>query len=386
MPSKDITFTRKQLYDEIWATPATKVAQKYGIPYAQFRKKLMAANIPAPPSGYWTKINFGKPVEKIALSGDPNEVISLSFENEDYGTDETGLLKIASQIRLPGKNKRLNPAIIAHRELVLDWKKEKEKIYLSSRARNRPQPPYLALGISEKTISLACRIIDALISAAEPLGWQLTQDLAFVIGGETVRIHFSESQAQSPHALTKQEQIQLQDYEKRIKNNSYAAKPQIPKYDYTYTGVLRCTINNRKTIRPKKDVALEERLGELLLGLAAVAEQERQDRIARELAEQKRREEAAQREALRKRREEEFSKTDLLVKEANDYETAVKIRAYIAAYRTNHPDDANEEWIAWAAAKADWYDPTIHLEDPLLGKRKPGEDLNEMKSFGYRYW
>ena len=62
-------LTRKQLYDDIWEMSAAGTAKKYGIPYAQFLKQVKGANIPIPPSGYWTKLNFGKPVEKIKLGG-----------------------------------------------------------------------------------------------------------------------------------------------------------------------------------------------------------------------------------------------------------------------------------------------------------------------------
>ena len=53
-----IRLTRKQLYDEIWEISAAGTAKKYDIPYSQFLKQIKEANIPIPPSGYWTKISF----------------------------------------------------------------------------------------------------------------------------------------------------------------------------------------------------------------------------------------------------------------------------------------------------------------------------------------
>lgn len=59
MPSLTVELTRKELYEEIWTLSVAGVARKYGIPYAKCLTQIKAAQIPVPPSGYWTKINFG---------------------------------------------------------------------------------------------------------------------------------------------------------------------------------------------------------------------------------------------------------------------------------------------------------------------------------------
>lgn len=78
MQSPTVRLTRKQLYDEIWELSASGTAKKYGIPYAWFLKQVKDADIPIPPSGYWTKLSFGKTIEKTALSGSEEEVLSLT--------------------------------------------------------------------------------------------------------------------------------------------------------------------------------------------------------------------------------------------------------------------------------------------------------------------
>ena len=75
-----IRLTRTQLYDEIWEISAAGTAKKYDIPYSQFLKQIKEANIPIPPSGYWTKISFWKPVEKTALKKPFDKVVSLVKE------------------------------------------------------------------------------------------------------------------------------------------------------------------------------------------------------------------------------------------------------------------------------------------------------------------
>lgn len=78
MSSQALTMSRQQLYDEIWELSALGVAKKYDIPYSQFMQQVKLSGIPVPPSGYWTKISFGKLTEKIPLSGDPAEIFTIA--------------------------------------------------------------------------------------------------------------------------------------------------------------------------------------------------------------------------------------------------------------------------------------------------------------------
>lgn len=80
MPPTKIRLTRKKLYEEIWNISVAGVSKKYGIPYAKCLAKIKAAQIPVPPSGYWTKLNYGKSVEQTPLSGDGDAVVELIQE------------------------------------------------------------------------------------------------------------------------------------------------------------------------------------------------------------------------------------------------------------------------------------------------------------------
>jgi hypothetical protein len=90
-------------------------------------------------------------------------------------------------------------------------------------------------------------------------------------------------------------------------------------------------------------------------------------REEREEAERKREEERRRQEERRERYNQEVDRTNALVNQANDFEIAAKIRAMVAAAEANGA--ANEEWIVWAKAKADWFDPTVAAVDDYWGKR-----------------
>ena len=87
MPPSKIRLTRKELYEEIWNISVSGVSKKYGIPYARCLAKIRAAQIPIPPSGYWTKLNYGKSVEQTPLSGDSDAVVELIQETVNSTKD-----------------------------------------------------------------------------------------------------------------------------------------------------------------------------------------------------------------------------------------------------------------------------------------------------------
>lgn len=393
-------YDRETLYKEVWAAPVTEVAKKYKVSDIAIHKVCKSLEVPTPPLGYWAKLRAGKPVVKTPLPEstkgttkigmqtgyvpplEPNQN-TLEFLGEE---DRAAVMAVAAQILLPEENERMHSKIIAHRKVVTEWKKqEKRNANDKWRPRNAPPPPLLANTISDASIPRACRIIDALIKAMEPLGCKLTDNLEFVINGETVGFSFSESQDKIDHIPTKEENRRLLEYEEERRKYSYASKPQIRKYDYQYNGRLSLTVNHQKSFCDCKTYQLEDRLGDMMLELYAAAEVLRQQRLAREEAERKRKEEERRKEERRKRYNTEVDRTLALSNIAEDYDIACKIRRYISAYEATHPDEDISEWVAWANAKADWYDPTISREDELLGKRDhaKAKDAKTPKYSGY---
>lgn len=110
------------------------------------------------------------------------------------------------------------------------------------------------------------------------------------------------------------------------------------------------------------------------------SEEHRQARLAREEAERKRQEEQRRKEEFRKQYNAEVDRTQALINLAEDYETACKIRSYIAAVEAVRPPSAETaEWLAWAKAKADWYDPMVAAKDTYFGKREHEKSYDDKK-------
>jgi hypothetical protein len=67
MPKESIKFAIAELYDKIWSTPATKLAEEFGISGRGLGKMCARFDIPVPPRGYWAKLAVGKPLLKTPL-------------------------------------------------------------------------------------------------------------------------------------------------------------------------------------------------------------------------------------------------------------------------------------------------------------------------------
>lgn len=74
-------ITRKQLYNEIWEISVAGVAKKYNANYNGLLKLCKEADIPIPPSGYWAKLKFGKPVEQFLLP--ESSIVEVTLPDND---------------------------------------------------------------------------------------------------------------------------------------------------------------------------------------------------------------------------------------------------------------------------------------------------------------
>lgn len=399
-------YNRETLYREVWNMPVTEVAKRYKVSDVAIHKVCKSLNIPTPPPGYWAKLRAGKPVKKPPLppggeskkmgvqtgagnSNRSNETeIPLEFLPEE---ERQVVLNVAAQILLPQENDRMLPEIVAHRKKIAEWSKRKRQQEREfgagwNRGRNQEPAPLFAEGVSEEQQSRVFRLIDALAKAMTPLGWELTADLKFAIGQDSVTLMFSESTDKVLHTPTKEENLNLLQYEEERKKHSWASKPQIRKYDAVYNGRLGVSINGARTFRDCRSYVLEERLGDMMLAIYEEAERVKQARLDREEAERQRREQERKREEHRKLYNAEVDRTLALVNCAEDYETACRIRSYVSAMEKAHPEQDLSEWASWARAKADWYDPTIAKEDEFLGKREHEKNQKDKGPEHKGYW
>lgn len=429
-------LTRKQIYDEVWSISISGMAKKYGISYSLLWKQIKDANIPIPPAGYWTKKEYGKETVVAELKGNPDEVVELYkrmpllsksnadtkiqaeeksvintsqfiVENEikendvainnysgEYDAilpflsdDEKEQLFVAvSNVKITDEKERLHSKIIAHRKRIEGWEKEFKKQTPYQQKQSKNTAPYLKYDVADNSLPRVFRIIDSLIKAMKPLGVDLDDNLCFHYKTDYIKLNFSEATTEMPHELTKEERMSLLKYEDERKRYRWASKPQIRKYDHIHNGRISVGVGMKRRFRDGKFITLEEQLGDLMIAIFIAINDAKLAREEREEAERKCREEQRKREELRQRYNEEVELTLALENQAEDFAMACKIRALINEVESKADNDSEiAEWIVWAKAKADWYDPTVVAKDKFFGEREH-EKSKEQKKLEKRYY
>lgn len=381
---KNNVYRREVLYKEVWQFPVTEVAKKYAVSDVTIHKICKSLDIPTPPPGYWAKLRAGKEVTipplpksngRTEMSGLRNQKIYTQATEEQIAhlteEDRTAVMAVASQIVMVDEHDKMHPKVAA----------------CYKKAKTGGSTDVVDF-IAKESVPRAIKILDTLVKAAIPLGIEVDDKLQFSIGKDKVYLRFSETTKEVPHQLTKQEKMALLEYEDAKKQKRWAREPQIRKYDHVYTGTLSLGINDKRRFRDSRQGQIEDRLGEVLVAVFYCINEAKLAREEREEAERKREEERRRQEEIKKRYNEEVAKTKALLNQANDFEIATKIRAMAAAAEAN--GSASEEWLAWARAKADWYDPTVAATDEFFGKRKheESEDKKALREKGsyYSYW
>ena len=412
MINDSIIMNREQLYNEIWEISLTGVAKKYDLNYSKLSNICKDHNIPYPTSAYWTKKNIGmditsdiiplpesetkeirlylkgikidikekidnsKNLDEIKLEN-PEEVFFNNFKGLEF-LDENELKKVIRVIYEldPNKHKKSHKKIVEYKNKIEEKRKRENN---DSRYSNY----FSSIGelnyfdnISKFEKERIMKLLSCIYYSIEELGGKINDDLSMIIRNERVNIEIVELQDQVNHELTKDEARKLLEYEENIKRNKYAWKPNIRKYDYSYNGKLKIIFESRIVIRENDKFKLEDKFDEILINLYEKSERVR---ILREESEERDRiaaEEKRKKEELNNRKKDEALRVKELVNNAEDYRIACEIRNYIGAMISNNNlDEKTKKMIEWANRKADWFDPTMDVDDELLGKRKHGESL-----------
>lgn len=404
-------YEREVLYKEVWEQPVTKVAQKYGVSDVMIHKVCKSLDIPVPPRGYWAKKQAGQFVEITPLPESNRKTIingqkritesgpqSIPVADETLAfldPDERGqVIETAWNLRVINDGHKLHPILLKHKSAFAAWKKSNPRDEFAPRNRDtyRRIPegqPRLWDSVSEEILPRIYLILDTLFRAIESLGGSINDNLSLQIRGEQVYFDVIEGKTKTPHVLTKAEQKQWDKYEEEKRRYGYAYEPKFRKNDYIPTGKLTFFSRRDSYLRDTETTGLEERVGEILIDLYIESESVRIEREAKEAAQRKAEEEQRQKEMRRQLRDQEVDRLQSLENESEDYEKACRIRAYVAAVEAK-PElaETKQEWIAWAKAKADWFDPTVASNDPIFGVRNhsENEESKKPKKSNYRRW
>lgn len=438
--SDKIVFSRKELYEEIWDISLSKTALKYNIKSPELKQFCNDNDIPTPSSGYFTRRDWGYDVsgEKTPLSNKDNDEIIFvpkvkksitktvikankqeNNKDEEFAVKETEeavvkpvirnykyqdrlmslennfrdkVIEEAQRIEIR-TNKKFHKHISTYRNYIDEYnKKEREykrTYYYARPVYNNLEKPKFFDSVSKDSIPRIERILDALFYSLENVGLKINKDFTIFYGNyDSLNFNFEEKKTKVPHEITKTEAQQLLEYQDNLKQGKYAYKPKINKYDHLFNGNLVITFLGYK-ISDKKDTTLENQLDDIFISIIECLCSIRTNREKREEEERVRQQEVQRKRDLEKRKELELAKVKELKNEAENFDTAQKIRKYIEAVASmDNLSEEKLEWIKWATEKADWYDPTVSKNDELLGIKdhKKVDKESDSKSYNSNYW
>lgn len=386
---------RVKLYNEVWEEPVTAVAKRRGVSDVAIHKLCKRLEIPMPPPGYWAKARAGKsvgakpPLPKIS---DTHKLLGRKRVADPRDKEiQTALAKAPNRmysderVKDSCSNVKVKQNLTNPHPLV----QETAEYYKGIKGKGRDGIIYISSGLLDMAVSKdqlhrALRIWNALINTIEGIGftvanetiqhkWGTTESGTYVkIMDQRLKVNLTESTKRIEHIKTKQEE-----------QSKYA---YIPPWDYIPSGILTLHVDDysasRTNWRDGKRKSLEEQIGDFILALVRIAEENkiRQEIAAKEkqerLVEEKRREE------IRIARDRELKRFEALEKAADAWARSLKIERYIEAVSQMLKEENIEgksrvdieDWIAWAQQKADWLNPLKQWTDPILGSRKTKED------------
>ncbi len=366
-------YEREKLYEQVWNAPVIQVAKLYGVSNVAIKKICKSMNIPTPPNGYWAKLAHGKEVQKIDLpmqSNGRSKIVGCSRENtgDTYRNFNYGSLSFLTQDEQKAFKETVTLFTRGANQLLSGFSYDKD---IMNRVHKR-------CVTSDAQKDRAIEIIDYVVAGLIKLGGRFNDDSTLDIRGEDIAFHLMEQISDASHVFNEFEKTETIKCEKRQGKESIENPPKISKYDHVHNGKLVFIIysyGKRDTrIGDTSKRKLEDRVPEIIYKFLQLSEERHNTHLETLEMDLKKKEESRLAQLHNQERIKEKEKLELLLNEVNNFDIAMKIRAYTNYVQQRDLNNKNSEWIAWANDKADWYDPTIRKTDEILGIRGHGSD------------
>jgi len=346
------TITRQELYDLVWKESLTSISKRINIPYTHLRKICSEFNIPIPPNGHWSKLQFGKPIKIIELPQNyqgENE-IKLYPAKDDISNPEILTFQKKSavdiiredkplQLKVPKKLTDPDELVQTAQKQLLGYTYNAYNDHGMVRAEGA-----LNVRVNRHNIGRALRFLDALIKLIKERGHVIDTKYSRLIhiDGE----HF---------------EFKLMEKTKKSPTDDKWGSPI-----YESTGLLYFEIvgyTGRAWIDGK--ILIEEQLASILAKIESTICLRKENRRKNEEVQRKLEEQDHAIQGQHQLIEKEQSDFRDLYKQAKRWQRARLMRDYIKAVEVIAVEkggltDEVKKWIDWAKDKVDWYDPLVN--------------------------
>lgn len=194
-------MTRKQLYELVWATPLTKIAEQFLISVPELKEVCLSMKVPLPNPGYWTRIHLGQnvPVEQLdntySKTGDVEFLERRDDEQIINGTPsefQILLNKIetehATELIVPDQLKKPD-------ELILNARNSLQVKNSNFRGLNMTNRGELDIQVTKDNLTRALLIMDTLIKLFRKRGHgiEVSERGSYIkVDGEEIKFIFRE--------------------------------------------------------------------------------------------------------------------------------------------------------------------------------------------------
>lgn len=380
MAHEDVTLTREALYEQVWKTPMSRLAAEFGISDVALAKICKKLDVPIPGRGYWARVTNGQRVKQPKL---PKARASTRTEftiakraprDPDAPKERPQVPEVVVSDSLAGAHKVVKQ---------LGSELEQKGLYLRGYHE-------AAFSVTKDTKRRTLLILDALLKALESRGHTSTFEvpegsnwghykLSVMIGEEPIELSVMEP------SITKFLPHDPNNFLDRIRG------PSEPRRDLVPSGRLRLRARGGySATRSWSDGAsqrVEDVLGRAVVGLEALSQRVRADRLRREEEERQRQAEERRRQTRMVLRNYERALGRELERAVEDLRRANAVRELVRATADAAVPEAKADavaaWVAWAAAWADRLDPR---SDPLRAARVVKPDVSAMTEAEFKYW
>ena len=147
-------LTREELYEKVWSTPGTKLAEELGISDVAITKRCKKLNVPRPSRGYWAKLAAGKKPRKLPLPPTQDEVFM-----------KTAVQSVGNELSLPESTESLHELAAA-----LIAKIKKAHVDSDKRASFYGDRTLPEVKVTKAQAERAAQAVHVILQKVEPLG------------------------------------------------------------------------------------------------------------------------------------------------------------------------------------------------------------------------
>jgi hypothetical protein len=360
---EQVTLTRKELYDLVWAQPLSRLAKKYKISDNGLRKICKRMNIPIPAMGHWQKIQYGKQVivSKLPTKYEGKDEITLGEKGEGDNNIDSPIVQLRRLIQTIENTKDLPlkvPDRISSRpdnliRSTIDYYDAVKRYYRSNHGSHPDRINVLNIQVQEESRPRAARLLDSIIKVLRCRKHDVIADHFTTyakIGDEHVKFRLREKQRVSD-----------------VKT-SYGGR------QYESTGEFVFVIDigpyTRKEVKDGHE-PIETKISTIIAMLELEGKRIREERIAYEIWKRETDEKQRIEKEMKERQDKEAHAFKKLFLQAIRLHQTNILRNYIQIVEANAVKNGtvSEElktWMNWAEKKVSWYDPLINDPDPLL--------------------